>query len=288
MTNRVRGGLVALALAGGLDLALHGQAAAEGAHSEHGYLLPTTGAVVVPVTVGGNVVGTPAGPLTLPAITTGLDTRSLTDPLDPAYEKLYETSMPLHPAWPTPDHPDPEHVGGFAHLDHEQVNVVVPVNVSGNALALGGNATTDTGGTAVGAAPSPVDTSGYGGFVSGNEVAVDGALPVSVSGNALGLAGNARTTGSSDTSALAGGPVATEGENGVVSGNIVAVPVSGAARLTGNSASLLGGAESTGQHRVGSTAGGATGTTRGSDPLSGNVERLGTTLEAGLEGLKPN
>ncbi|WP_157182773.1 hypothetical protein [Sciscionella marina] len=227
----------------------------------------------------GNVIGTPVGELRTPDHSLTLRTRDLVRALQPLYDKLYEASMPLHPPWPTHDHPDPEHVGGFAHLDHEQANLVVPVNVSGNAIAIGGPAHADAGGAkAIGAAPSPVDTSGYGGFASGNQTSVDATVPVVIAGNAAALLGKATSTGDSNTAASSGGPITTEGEKGTLSGNVIALPATLTAAATANTTELLGTAKTNGHHRITTTTGGRSTSTQGTDPLSGNVIRPVTNL----------
>jgi hypothetical protein len=274
-----------VALACGIEAACQGMAQAQPARGKDGHLLPLTGSVTVPVTVRGNTIGTVLGPLALPDASFTLATDPLIAPAEPLYERLYEASMPLHPPWPTPSHRNPEHVGGFVHLDHEQANAVVPVNISGNAIALGGPANADAGNaTASGAAPSPVDTSGYNGFASGNQTAADVDAPVAVTGNALAVAGNAHSTGDSSTSAYSGGPISTEGRRGRASGNVIELAVTPILRVTGTHTQVLGLASSDGHSSVNSGAGGSDSSTRGADPLSGNVIRPSLPpLELGID-----
>uniref|UniRef100_UPI00035EBB77 hypothetical protein n=1 Tax=Nocardiopsis halophila TaxID=141692 RepID=UPI00035EBB77 len=101
-------------------------------------------------------------------------------------------------------------------------NADVPVNVSGNAIALGGstaNATSkDTGAHVID--PSGDDgpvTSGNGSAVGGNQLVGDADVPVNVSGNAVGAIGGVAGAASKDTGAIVsedGGAGNGGGDNG--------------------------------------------------------------------------
>jgi hypothetical protein len=279
-------GLAAGALAGGFGLVCSGFAHAEGGYTEDGkYLLPASGSVTVPVTARANAIGTPLGQLNLPEISTQVSTAPAMHAVQPLYDNLYMASMPLHPPWPTPDHPDGGHVGGFFHLDHTQANAVIPVNISGNAIAAGGDATVGAvQANSVAAAPSPAAGSGYHGLVSGNMEAVDAALPIAITGNAVGIKGNALTAANSTTAASSGGALHTEGANAFGSGNALALPVAAPVHLSGNKAGLLGETQSTGSNQVSASASGPVTSTKGTDPLSGNVINPNIPIDIGLVG----
>lgn len=117
----------------------------------------------------------------------------------------------------------------------------LPVQISGNAIGLGGRSKTTGSATQSGSAPGDITTDGSHGGLSGNVVSPQGATPVQVSGNALGLLlGHADSGFAAESSAASGGSIATHGSNGAATGNVVGVPVALPLKASSNAVSALG------------------------------------------------
>jgi hypothetical protein len=128
------------------------------------------------------------------------------------------------------------------------VNAVVPVQICGNAVAVGGNAYEDATCGQVAGHQQPISTSGEGRVLGGNVVAANPAIPVQVTGNAIAALGNAVAHSVAGQSARSGGDIRTDGDDAVLSGTIAAVQwatpvqvanngVAGAGRAQADSAS---------------------------------------------------
>lgn len=113
-------------------------------------------------------------------------------------------------------------------------NVVVPIQVTGNAIGLLGNASADSDSTQSYAHSTDVATSGAGGGLSGNAVSLDWAFPIQIAGNALGVAGRGKTTGSATQTGTATGNVLTDGTGGGLSGNVVSPQAATPVQISGN------------------------------------------------------
>lgn len=123
-------------------------------------------------------------------------------------------------------------------------NVVAPIQITGNAIGLLGNASADSDSVQTYAHSTDIDTSGAGGGVSGNAVSLDWALPVQIAGNGIGVAGRGRTTGSATQAAAAPGNVSTDGAGGGLSGNVVSPQGATPVQVSGNAiGGILGGGE---------------------------------------------
>ncbi|MFD2417977.1 hypothetical protein [Amycolatopsis pigmentata] len=117
----------------------------------------------------------------------------------------------------------------------------LPVQISGNAVGLGGRAKTSGSAAQSGSAPGDITTDGTNGGLSGNVISPQGATPVQVSGNALGLLlGHANSSFAADSSAASGGSIATHGSYGVANGNVAGVPVALPVKASSNGISALG------------------------------------------------
>ncbi|GLY67495.1 beta strand repeat-containing protein [Amycolatopsis taiwanensis] len=124
-------------------------------------------------------------------------------------------------------------------------NVVVPIQITGNAIGLLGNASADSDSMQTYAHRTDVHTSGAGGGVSGNAVSLDWALPVQIAGNGIGVAGRGRATGSATQAAAATGNVSTSGSHGGLSGNVVSPQGATPVQISGNAiGGILGHGES--------------------------------------------
>ncbi|MDX3657716.1 chaplin family protein [Streptomyces sp. ID05-26A] len=151
------------------------------------------------------------------------------------------------------------------------VNHVLPVQLTGNAIAAGGNAETNTDAEQVSTTGGDIRTSGEKGALSGNVVAEQGATPVQITGNGVGAAGIANANSTADTFASSKGVVKTNGNSGSISGNAVPVPLAPLFEVNGNSAAAAGNAATDSVQRGTAYAGGKTWTTGDPATLAGNV-----------------
>ena len=155
--------------------------------------------------------------------------------------------------------------------------VQAPVDVTGNAVSVLGDATsTAVAPAATAPAPAPATsapsspsapteaaptTTGSDGIASGTQVVPVVSIPVTVSGNGIGLLGDGTSTGSSTGTGSAGASsgtsgATTTGSDGIASGTQVVPVVSIPVTVSGNGIGLLGDGTSTGS----STGTGTTGT----------------------------
>ncbi|MCP3799455.1 hypothetical protein NLX83_09320 [Allokutzneria sp. A3M-2-11 16] len=165
-------------------------------------------------------------------------------------------------------------------------DAVVPVQLTGNALAAVGSATTwNTSSTDV-QSGSSVTTSGEEGSLSGNVVKPALALPIQGSGNAVGvLAGVAEANNQSDISADVSGDAATTGEDGTVSGNIGHAPIALPVELNNNAlGGLVGTSDTNGTTSATAVANGDRDTNGLDSLLGGNVIQAPIAADAVASG----
>ncbi|MEU0880125.1 chaplin family protein [Lentzea sp. NPDC005914] len=151
------------------------------------------------------------------------------------------------------------------------VNHILPVQITGNAIAAGGNAATSTDASQVSTTGGPITTSGEKGAVSGNVVSEYGATPVQITGNGVGAAGIAAAKSAADTFASSEGDIRTSGKNSSISGNAVPIPLAPLFEVNGNA---VGGAANAATDSVQSGtayAGGTTHTNGDPSTLAGNI-----------------
>ena len=151
------------------------------------------------------------------------------------------------------------------------VNHVLPVQLTGNAIAAGGNATTNTDAQQVSTTGGDITTNGDKGAISGNVVSEQGATPVQITGNGVGAAGIADANSTADTFASSEGDVLTSGKSSSISGNAVPIPLSPLVEVNGNAVGGAGNA-STDSTQTGTAVTGGNVDTNG-DPatLAGNI-----------------
>jgi trimeric autotransporter adhesin len=120
------------------------------------------------------------------------------------------------------------------------VDWVLPVQFTNNAIAAAGKASAAGTSSQETAATGDIDTKGDHGVLSGNVVAPQGATPVQFTGNAISGIGFAEASSTSDTSAQSGGSILTSGQDSVGGGNAVPVPVAVPVKGNGNAIMALG------------------------------------------------
>ncbi|GLZ37429.1 hypothetical protein [Actinokineospora sp. NBRC 105648] len=128
--------------------------------------------------------------------------------------------------------------GNVVDLDY-----TAPVQLTGNAVAVGGNADTENTASQTATAGGDTTTNGNHGALAGNVVAGHATTPVGVNGNAVGAIGNASAQSVTSSDSLAGGVIKTDGADSAVSGNAAGVPVSAPVRASGQAIGVLGNSE---------------------------------------------
>ncbi|SMD09247.1 beta strand repeat-containing protein [Lentzea albidocapillata] len=151
------------------------------------------------------------------------------------------------------------------------VNHILPVQITGNAIAAGGNAETNTSAEQVSTTGGDITTSGDKGAISGNVVSEQGATPVQITGNGVGAAGIANANSTADTFASSEGDVITSGKNSSISGNAVPIPLAPLFEVNGNSAAGAGNSATDSTQTGAAYAGGKTITNGDPATLAGNI-----------------
>jgi hypothetical protein len=151
-------------------------------------------------------------------------------------------------------------------------NVALPIQITGNALGVLGNASVDSDESQTYEHNTDVSTSGAGGGLAGNVVNLDWALPVQLSGNAGGLFGSGKTSGSATQSATTTGDVTTDGTNGGLAGNVISPQGATPVQVSGNALGwFLGHAETDFNGSSEASSGGWTKTHGSKGAGTGNV-----------------
>jgi len=142
---------------------------------------------------------------------------------------------------------------------------VAPFQITGNAIAAGGNAAANTTSTQNTTTGGDRVTSGEKGAASGNVVSGQWATPFQITGNAVGGVGIAETTSTADTTAKAYGEHQTSGEGGSLSGNVGAIPLAPLFEVNGNSVAGVANTATDSTQSGTATAGEERGSERGDD-----------------------
>ncbi|MFB9906642.1 beta strand repeat-containing protein [Allokutzneria oryzae] len=162
-------------------------------------------------------------------------------------------------------------------------DLIVPVDISGNAVAAGGNVEVENESSYSSSNPEVMVADGTHQGLAGNVVDVDALAPIQLTGNAVAAVGSATTWNTSSTDVQSGGSAVTSGEEGSLSGNVVkpaiALPIQG----SGNAISGLAGvAEANNQSDISADASGDVCTTGEDGTLSGNIGHAPVALPVEL------
>ncbi|GAA2990854.1 beta strand repeat-containing protein [Actinokineospora diospyrosa] len=148
--------------------------------------------------------------------------------------------------------------------------VTVPVDVSGNAIALGGDSSVTNDSTQESSISREVSTDGEDRAIAGNVVNLDYAAPVQVTGNAISVAGDAETQNTATQSSTVDGDITTSGEDGAISGNVVGSQATTPVQLNGNAIAAGGNADAESTTSSDSLVGGVVYTNGEDSTLGGN------------------
>jgi hypothetical protein len=243
--------------------------------------------VTVPLDVSNNAIGTPLGQLNVPGFHAVVSTKPVTAPVKAAAAALDKNLSPVDAG---------NSLGGGSFdpvtrgLKGNKVvgNVVVPIQITGNAIgALGGDAVVDGGAADQSYSHNQdVATDGKNSGIAGNAVVLDWALPIQIAGNAGGVAGGSgKTSGSASQSASETGNVWTNGKGSGLSGNVVAGQFATPVQVTGNAASyILGNAYSSYDADSSATSGGYIKTNGNGGAGTGNVAGVPIALPVKFNG----
>jgi len=262
---------------------------------------PLDGSLTIPVHIDNNQIGTPVGPIDVPAIDkeisvspadvlggTGLAAQAapLAGQAAPVVAEAQQAAAPV--AAPLQDAAAPLK-GVVPGLDDPfmgnrgNVDLVVPVDISGNALALLGEADVVNDSAQSAEYGTDVETSG-GDFLAGNVVDLDYALPIQITGNAISGLGDASSESTATQDASATGDIVTDGSDGALGGNVVAGQAATPLQITGNAIAGGGNAETDSQAETTGTAGGSILTSGSGSAGGGNVAGMPVAVPLELNG----
>ncbi|HET6499257.1 MAG TPA: hypothetical protein VFG87_00715 [Amycolatopsis sp.] len=262
----------------------------------------------VPIDISKNAVGTLGKQVTIPGVRQEVSTAPVTDTVNKALAPLVRSGVlnalspvtgvvngvaakaagaagqagqqigqatnkdAAHPADPARQAVQAESDGDPALGNKATANLVVPIQITGNAVGALGNASAHSNSNQTYAHSTDINTSGAGGGLAGNAVSLDWALPVQISGNALALGGRGKTSGSATQSAATTGDIATSGTNGALAGNVVSPQGATPVQVSGNALGApFGHAETDFDADSSATSGGWTKTNGALGAISGNV-----------------
>jgi hypothetical protein len=210
---------------------------------------PIDGGASVPVHVGDNAVGTPLGQVKPATVDRTISTDGL------------------------PDN-GPAPVGA----NRAKADVVAPVDVSGNAVAAGGDATVASHSHQSAGRSGPVVAGRAPGSLAGNVVEVNHSAPVQITGNAVSVAGTATSINDAGQSATTGGDTTTNGAGHPLAGNVLAEQGATPVQVDGNA--IAGGGQARTLSTTSSTAksNGSIGTSGAGGTGAGNVGAVPVAL----------
>jgi hypothetical protein len=204
---------------------------------------PIDGGAGIGLHMDNNVVGTPLGQVQAPAVDRTVGTDGVTG------------------AVPAP----------LPGANRGRADIVVPVDISGNAVAAGGDARTANESTQTVDQPDPVFAGWGPGSAADNVVAVNHAAPVQVTGNAVSLVGNATSVNDATQSATTGGDISTDGAGRTLAGNVIAEQGATPVQVDGNAVAAGGQARTYSTTASDARSNGSLGTSGDGGTASGNV-----------------
>ncbi|WP_317492602.1 chaplin family protein [Haloechinothrix sp. LS1_15] len=153
-------------------------------------------------------------------------------------------------------------------------DLVIPIQISNNALGLLGDAHVSGGDSQQSVDNSrEINTSGSGDTLGGNVIDLQWAVPIQIANNAGSIGGNASSSGNNaEQDTTTGGDVTTDGDDGVLAGNVLAGHWATPLQFNNNAATWGGQADSFGNASSSEADSGGSIATDGEDGvLSGNV-----------------
>jgi hypothetical protein len=206
---------------------------------------PLDGSLVVPLNIDNNALGTPLGSqVDVPKVKTELINVRASEATGNAAQVASDAVAPF--------------TGGDPLLGNKvAADVVVPFDVSGNAIGALGDAAAVNESRQTVDQTRPIFTNGTGDTLAANVIDLDYAAPVQLTGNAVAGLGNAKTDNTSIQETWTTGDIGTDGSEGFLSGNLVAGHGTTPVQATGNAISAGGVAAADSEATNDSAAGGA-------------------------------
>jgi hypothetical protein len=231
---------------------------------------PIDGGATVPLHVGDNAVGTPVGQVRPPSVDRAVGTDDLTGGPPRAIS--------------TPAAGVPGTGGGSSALrsNRARTDVVVPVDVSGNAIAAGGDTSVVNRSDQDAGRGGPVLAGWEQGPLTGNVIGAHHAAPVQVTGNAVGLVGDATSRNDATQSATTGDNTTTTGARRTLGGNVLAEQGATPVQVNGNAIAGAGGAHTRSTTASTATSDGTIGTDGAGGTGSGNVAAVPLAVPVGV------
>ncbi|MFC4854931.1 hypothetical protein [Actinophytocola glycyrrhizae] len=213
----------------------------------------------------------------------------LADKATPVADKLRTLpggdKLPPAPSLDKVNVPAVDKVGGTPGQDNQiNTDLVVPVDLSGNAVALVGKAETTNDSHHGYGTYRDTAAGGAGSFVGGNVVDLDWALPVQVTNNAVAGFGKASAAGTTSQEAWATGNIDTAGSHSVLGGNVVAPQFATPVQADGNAVAGGGFADATSEAATAAASGGSIRTTGADSVGGGNAVPVPVAVPARLNG----
>ncbi|MCG8920138.1 hypothetical protein L6E12_30640 [Actinokineospora sp. PR83] len=234
---------------------------------------PLDAAIAVPIHLDNNIIGTPVGQRALPAADAEV-------PVNPGalLKRLPGGGGLLHTATPAANaaHAKATALGGTALRGNRAGGeLAAPVDVSGNAVALGGGAEAEnTSSQTAAGTTGPITTDGSTRALAGNVVALDWSAPVQVTGNAVGALDDADVVNTANQSATSGGGSTTSGRGRVLAGNTGALHGATPFQFNGNAIAGAGNATTDSTTSATAASGGALTTDGAGAVAAGNAGAL--------------
>ncbi|HEX3648070.1 MAG TPA: hypothetical protein VHV49_06545 [Pseudonocardiaceae bacterium] len=324
MHTWVRRGLQTALVTGGLLMLGTGIASADENVNPDQPPSPVDAGVSVPIDAGQNAIGTPLGQYQAPSVqrtvstgdvtgglpggTGGLSTDALPAkavtghlpgdatkalPTNAVTKSLPTRSLPTQSVTGQANplfrqaRPDLRSVGGQTGLfrgNRVVADVVVPVQICGNAVAVGGDASESGVCGQTAGHSDPITTNGDGQALAGNVVAGNATIPVQLTGNAVAAAGNAVAHSVAGQSGTTGGNIRTSGDAGVVSGTVAAVQWATPVQVADNAVSGAGVAGADSASESDATSKGSLRTSGKSGTGAGTIAGVPVAVPAQVDG----
>ncbi|WJL94228.1 chaplin family protein [Microbacterium sp. ET2] len=165
------------------------------------------------------------------------------------------------------------------------LDVEAPITVSGNAISVLGDSSSESSTTTSEPVSAPVtaETSGEDSILGGTQGVVSVDAPITVAGNAVSLIGDSDSSSTTDVNTGDNGESdggitgVTSGEDSILGGTQVIAPVTAPVTVAGNAISGIGDSDSSSTTDVntgsnGESGGGITGVTSGEDSILGGTQ----------------
>ncbi|RJQ81768.1 hypothetical protein D5S17_04130 [Pseudonocardiaceae bacterium YIM PH 21723] len=244
---------------GGMMVLGAGVASAQDAPDAAPAAQPLDVSLSVPVRLCNNAIGTPIGQLDVPCIEQeiGISSEQILPPalsngLGAGASQVSSAASPYLSKLPGAEK------SGLLNGTTAGAHVVLPVDISGNAIAAGGPVHVKNESERHYGKHGSLTTSGAGGLASGTAAEANVVAPIQITGNAISAIGEASSDNKVYTTAEAGNDIKSDGTGGLASGTVIPINAVAPIQINGNavSASPLGKATTHNDSRLVAKGGG--------------------------------